>query len=156
MGWCLLLASKHIRESSYSADEYAVALPCFGKVRTVFSCRLAFVPRKLAKSCERHDDPKIQIRSRIQSHLVRVRNLPLARYQCGLTGDALPCAVLIYPCVCESTVPLEGLSLPAHRVLDESCLVFSTSRTLAPSGETTGNCPASTAFDTVPISRVKA
>src|SRR5712671_7943960 len=64
MGWCLLLASKHIRESSYSADEYAVALPCFGKVRTVFSCRLAFVPRKLAKSCERHDGPKIQIRSR--------------------------------------------------------------------------------------------
>src|SRR5882762_2523381 len=121
MGWCLLLASKPIRESSYSADEYAVALPCFGKVRTVFSCRLAFVPRRLAKSCERHDGPKIQIRSRIQSHLVRVRNLPLARYQCGLTGDALPCAVLIYPCVCESTVPLEGLTLFNAFVPIHSC-----------------------------------
>src|SRR6266404_1524950 len=61
MGWCLLLASKHIRESSYSADEYAVALPCFGKVRTGFSCSPAFV-QQTCKSCERHDGPKIPIR----------------------------------------------------------------------------------------------
>ena len=34
-------------------------------------------------------------------------------------------------------------------------LVCSTSTASAPRSETSGNCPASTAFDTVPISRVE-
>ena len=33
------------------------------------------------------------------------------RYQRGLAGDTLPYAVLIHPCVCETAVPLEGLTL---------------------------------------------